>query len=54
MIAENISESGRRAFRAGLKPKDCPFALRSDARTWWMAGYNEAKKKEQPEREVVR
>lgn len=43
MQAINISESGRLAFRAGLKMKDCPFSLRSPARSWWMKGYKEAR-----------
>lgn len=43
--ALNISETGRRAFAAGLKVKDCPFAIRSSARTWWLKGYREAKAK---------
>jgi len=43
--AINISEMGRRSFAAGLKVKDCPFAIRSSARTWWMKGYREAKAK---------
>jgi ribosome modulation factor len=44
MLAPNIYETGRRAYRAGLKPKDCPFAIRSAARSWWLKGYNKAKK----------
>lgn len=41
--AVNISEMGRRAFWAGIKTSDCPFALRSSARSWWMKGYKEAR-----------
>jgi hypothetical protein len=43
MQALNIRESGRLAFAAGIKVRDCPFAIRSQARWWWLKGYQEAK-----------
>jgi ribosome modulation factor len=43
MQALNISETGRRAFAAGLKVRDCPFAIGSTARQWWLKGYREAR-----------
>ena len=47
--AINASEMGRRAYRAGLKVKDCPFNLRSPVRSWWLKGYAEAKREPKPE-----
>ena len=41
LVAQEIA--GRYAYLAGLKPKDCPFALQDNARSWWMKGYHEAK-----------
>jgi len=38
-------ESGRLAYRAGLKPKDCPLAPGSAARSWWLRGYKEEKRR---------
>ncbi len=42
-FALNIDESGRRAFQAGLKATDNPFAIGSQARSLWAKGYREAK-----------
>lgn len=44
MKALPIREVGRLAYQSGLKKGDCPFALRSDARSWWLKGWNEARK----------
>lgn len=41
--ALNISESGRRAFAAGLKPKDNPFHIGSQACSLWAKGFRQAK-----------
>src|SRR5262252_6271388 len=32
-------ESGRRARLAGIAAKDCPLAIGSEARKWWMEGW---------------
>lgn len=37
--AVNISESGRRAFDAGIKISDNPFKIGSEARSLWSKGY---------------
>lgn len=42
-FAVNISESGRLAFAAGLKPIDNPFAIGSQARSLWAKGYRAAR-----------
>lgn len=41
--ALSTTETGRRAFRAGLKPIDNPFAKGSKARRLWARGYTEAR-----------
>src|SRR5438105_1200201 len=41
--AVNITESGRRAFAAGIKATDNPFKIGSQARSLWSKGWNAAK-----------
>lgn len=38
-----VVESGRRAFFAGLKVRDCRLAMRSKARLLWLKGYRSAR-----------
>jgi len=43
MRAPTISETGARAYRAGIPASGNPFAIGSQARTLWARGWREAK-----------
>lgn len=48
-MTSKIQDSGERAFRAGIKYQDCPFAARSLARREWQQGWRVAREKDKEE-----
>ncbi len=47
--ALNITETGRRAFAAGVNPKQNPFAVGSAAASLWAKGFRQARESKERE-----